>query len=279
MKVAVVGADSFIAMALRRAQGTTGWRFVHFAAAMTEPAALSDVDLLINCAFDPRLKTGCYNAAYDADLQLVRRLPSHTRVVMLSSRLAYGPTGDDPRLHESLAPRPERLYGINKLRTEEALATLLGTRLTVLRLSNVFGDEDQSGRQSFLAMALRSLRDQRRVVLDMSPFVERDFIPVDVLAEHIVQISRAPQAGLYNIGAGTAVPTGRIAQWLIEGHGHGELQVTNMREFDAFWLDIAAARRDFGIEPVLVQRIRQACLDLGRRAREPQAPFCLKVAV
>ncbi|HSW20192.1 MAG TPA: NAD-dependent epimerase/dehydratase family protein [Ramlibacter sp.] len=278
MKVAVVGAGSLIAKALRRTQGTTGWRFVHFAAAMAEPAALRDVDLLINCAFDPRLKTGAYDAACDADLQLAQRLPSHTRVVMLSSRLAYGPAGDEPCLHESRAPRPDRPYGINKLRTEKALAALLGARLTVLRLSNVFGDEDQPGRQNFLAVALRSLRDQRRVVLDMSPFVERDFIPVDALAEHIVQISRAPQAGLYNIGAGAAVPTGRIAQWLIEGHGHGEMVVTDMREFDAFWLDIAAARRDFGIGPVPVQRIRQACLDLGRRARETQDALLSKVA-
>lgn len=270
MKVTVVGASSLIATALRRNQGTTGWRFVHFAAAMTEPAALSDVDLLINCAFNPRLRTGCYEAACDADLQLVHRLSPNTRVIMLSSRLVYGPAGDDPCLREDRAPRPDRPYGINKLRTEEALVGLLGARLTVLRLSNVFGDEDQPGRQNFLAMALRSLRGQRRVVLDMSPFVERDFIPVDALVEHIVQISRVPQAGLYNIGAGTAVPTGRIAQWLIEGHGHGELVVTDMREFDAFWLDIGAARRDFGIGPVPVQRIRQACLDLGRRAREPQ---------
>jgi dTDP-4-dehydrorhamnose reductase/UDP-glucose 4-epimerase len=278
MKVAVVGAGSLIATALRRAEGTTGWHFLHFAAAMNQPAALADVDLLINCAFNPRMKTGSYDAACDADLQLVHRLSPHTRVVMLSSRLAYGPAGNDPCLHESRVPRPERPYGINKLRTEKALAALLGTRLTVLRLSNVFGDEDQPGRQNFMAAALRSLRNQRRVVLDMSPFVERDFIPVDALAEHIALISRAPQPGVYNVGAGTAVPTGRIAQWLIEGHGRGELVVTDMREYDAFWLDIAAARRDFGVGPVPVQSIRQACVELGRRAREPQDPPLSKVA-
>lgn len=271
MNIVVVGAGSLIAKALRRNQGTVGWRFVHFAEAMAKPTVLGDVDLLINCAFDPRLKTGCYDAARDADLQLVRHLPPHARFVMLSSRLAYGPTGDDPCLHEDRAARPDRPYGINKVRTEDSLTAILRGRLTVLRLSNVFGDEDQPGRQNFLALALRSLRGQGRVVLDMSPFVERDFIPVDALAERLVQISNAPRAGLYNMGAGTAVPTGRIAQWLIDGHGQGEMVVTDMREFDAFRLDITAAQRDFGIEAVPTQRIRQACLDLGRRARMAHA--------
>jgi UDP-glucose 4-epimerase len=270
MRVAVVGAGSLIARALRRASGSEGWQFMHYPEAMAQPSALAEVDLLINCAFDPRLKTGCYDGALDADLQLARRLPAHARFIMLSSRLAYGPAGKEPRLHETRVPRPDRPYGINKLRTEGELADLLGERLTVLRLSNVFGDEDQPGRQNFLSLALRSLRSQGRVVLDMCPFVERDFIPVDALAEHLVQISWAPQPGLYNLGAGAAVPTGRIAQWLIEGHGRGELVVTDLREFDAFWLDIGAARRDMGIKAVPMQRIRDACVDLGRRARDPR---------
>ncbi|HYF20673.1 MAG TPA: NAD-dependent epimerase/dehydratase family protein [Ramlibacter sp.] len=268
MNVTVVGAGSLIAQALRRHPGAAGWRFLHFAQATAMPDALDGVDLLINCAFARRLRTESYDAACDADVQLAHRLAPPARFLMLSSRLAYGPAGDDPCLHESRVPRPDRPYGINKLTTERALAAMLGDRLTVLRLGNAFGDEDQAGRQNFLAIALRSLRQQRRVVLDISPFVERDFIPVDLLAERIVHISSMPKAGLYNLGAGTAVPTGRIAQWLIEGHGDGELVVTDMREHDAFQLDIGAAQRTFGIAAVPLLQVRQACLHLGRRARE-----------
>ncbi|HEX6706034.1 MAG TPA: NAD-dependent epimerase/dehydratase family protein [Albitalea sp.] len=269
MGVVVVGASSLIARALKASAFTSAWRFVSHASALESAGWLHGTDVLVNCAFDPRLKTGAYDAAHDVDLRIAALLRDWPAVhyVMLSSRLAYGPAPGDTRLVESMAAAPDRPYGIAKLATEQALERLLGKRLTVLRLSNVFGDEAQPGRQNFFAIALRTLRDEGRIVLDMSPFVERDFIPVEELAAALVRVAAAPRAGLFNLGAGHGTPTGRIAQWLIEGHGRGEMMVTSMREFDAFSLDIAAATNAFGIEPVTPEVLRERCRRLGERLR------------
>jgi UDP-glucose 4-epimerase len=254
-RVTVVGQSSLIAQALRAQAATEGWQFMSHVQARQDHAWLDHTDLIINCAFDDRLKQGPYQPELDMDLWLAQQLSERPQVryTLLSSRMAYGTPPADGRLHTGLQPQPVNPYGQAKWQTEQALRGLLGHRLLILRLSNIFGQEDVPGRRNFFAMALRSLREQGRIVLDISPFVERDFLPVDQLARSLVHISQFWEGGLYNLGAGHGVPTGRIAQWLIEGHGRGELLVNNLREHDAFWLDMGATRQTFGIPPTTLE--------------------------
>ncbi|WAC45852.1 NAD(P)-dependent oxidoreductase [Pseudomonas sp. SL4(2022)] len=269
MSIAVVGGTGFIGQALRAQAQTAGWRFIDRSAALASDAWLEGVGCLINCAFDSALKAQPYSSDRDVDVHLASMLQRHPQVhyLMLSSRMVYGPAGHDGRLHEALQPQPLNLYGRAKWTSEQALRVLLGERLTVLRLSNVCGYEPVPGRRSFFAMAMSSLRDQGRIVLDMSPFVERDFLPVEVLAEALVGIAEQPQAGLFNLGAGHGVACGRVAQWLIEGYGGGELLVNNLREYDPFWLDIRSASEAYGFAGVSPAFVRDYCLGLGRRMR------------
>jgi UDP-glucose 4-epimerase len=168
-RIAVVGSGSLVAGALRQHPQAASWDYIAHDRALSGRDWLEGVGLVINCAIDPRLKTSAYDVGFDVDVRLAQMLSPHTRYVMLSSRLAYGPAGPDMRLVEQCPPKPDRPYGINKLMTERALTALLGDRLTVLRLSNVFGAEDRPGRQSFFAQALRRLRSEGRILLDMSP--------------------------------------------------------------------------------------------------------------
>lgn len=269
MSIAVVGASSFIGQALQAQVRTAGWRFVDRHTALASDAWLEGVGCLINCAFDSALKAQPYSPELDVDVQLASRLQRHPQIryLMLSSRMVYGPAGLDGRLHEALQPQPLNLYGRAKWTGEQALRALLGDRLTVLRLSNICGYELVPGRRSFFAMAMSSLRDQGRIVLDMSPFVERDFLPVEALAEALVHVAEQPEAGLFNLGAGHGVACGRVAQWLIEGYGSGELLINNLREYDPFWLDIRSAREAFGFAGVSPGFVREYCMNLGRRMR------------
>lgn len=269
MTVAVVGAGSFIGRALRTRAETTNWRFLDWRAALADDSWLDGVDCLINCAFDPALKREPYSVARDIDLQLAKRLLdySHVNYLMLSSRMVYGPAADDGRLHEALLPQPINLYGAAKWQSEQALQRLLGERLTVVRLSNVCGYELVAGRQSFFAMASRNLKEHKRIVLDMSPFIERDFLPVETLAAWLPRIALTPQPGLFNLGAGQGTATGRIAQWLIQGFGEGELLVNNLREHDPFWLDLSATAHAYGVPGVDATQLRDYCLALGQRLR------------
>jgi UDP-glucose 4-epimerase len=271
MRVTVVGKNSLIAQALQAQPAASGWQFISHVQARQGHQWLNHTDLIINCAFDDRLKQEPYQPELDMDLWLAEQLRErpHIRYTLLSSRMTYGAPPPDGRLHTALQPQPNNLYGQAKRQTEQTLRELLGRRLLILRLSNIFGQEDVPRRRNFFAMALRSLRDQGRIVLDISPFVERDFLPVDQLAQSLVHISQFWEPGLFNLGSGHGLPTGRMAQWLIEGHGRGELLVNNLREHDAFWLDMSATRQTFGIPPTPTALIRERCLALGA-ALQPQ---------
>ncbi len=134
---------------------------------------------------------------------------------MLSSRKVYAPSTEP--LSETAATGPGDLYGRHKLAVEQALRDLLGERLTVLRLANIFGYEHIPGRRTFLALCLDRLAREGRIHYGMSPFVARDFLPAEAFARVLARIAASPPGGILNVGSGIALPTGRLALWILEG--------------------------------------------------------------
>lgn len=261
----VVGRNSMIARVLRQHVGTHGWHYVTHGQALANPAAMRSAACVINLAFDPWLKSNPYDEAFDVDLQLARMLAAApVRYIMASTRMVYGPAHGDCRLAEDMAEQPTTAYGVSKLACERRVSGLLGDRLTILRLSNIFDSvEAACARASFFGLAMNALQTKRRISFDMSPYVARDFLPALRLAEWLSTIAAQPASGVFNLGAGFAVPTGRIAQWLIEGYGSGELLITNFREFDSFWLDTGKATRTWGFAPFTRHELRFHCVRAG----------------
>jgi UDP-glucose 4-epimerase len=236
--------------------------------AIDRPDLLDGIDRVISFARHPLLGSEDYRPeTMDPDLRLARRIAGHEiDYVMLSSRKVYAPS---PRpLSESAPTAPRDLYGQHKLAAEQALGERLGGRLTILRLANVFGDERQAGRRTFLAVSLDQLAREGRIRFEMSPFVARDFLPVQTCARLLAQIALAPPGGILNVGSGIALPTGRLALWVLEGFGRGELVIESPEEKDAFVLDVGRLTRRYG-PPCTYEELRGSCLELGRSlARE-----------
>jgi dTDP-4-dehydrorhamnose reductase/UDP-glucose 4-epimerase len=67
-----------------------------------------------------------------------------------------------------------------------------------------------------------------------------------------------------NVGSGVALPTGRLALWVLEGYGGGELVIASPRAHGAFVLDVSRLASLYG-PPCSFDDLRQACLALGRR--------------
>ena len=84
----------------------------------------------------------------------------------------------------------------------------------------------------------------------MSPFVERDFLPAETLSPACCgQIVEAPPGGILNVGSGIGLPTGRLALWILEGFGRGELVIGSPVEKDAFVLDVDRLRAPYMVSP------------------------------
>jgi dTDP-4-dehydrorhamnose reductase/UDP-glucose 4-epimerase len=231
---------------------------------------LEGVACVVNFARHPLLGSAGYRPeAMDPDLRLARRLGERrVAYVMLSSRKVYAP-GAGP-LAESAPTGPSDAYGRAKLAAETRLRQLLGERLTILRLANVFGYERTPGRASFLARLLDRLAGEGEIHYDMSPFVARDFLPVEAFARLLAGIAAAPPGGVLNVGSGIGLPTGRLALWILEGFGRGRLVIDAPREHDAFVLDVTRLRGLHG-EPCTLEEIRARAVAIGRRLARASA--------
>jgi dTDP-4-dehydrorhamnose reductase/UDP-glucose 4-epimerase len=201
--------------------------------------------------------------AMDPDLRLAERVAGRDiDYMMLSSRKVYGPSARP--LAETARTAAQDLYGRQKLAVEQALQARLGPRLTILRLANVFGYERGPARRTFMSQLLDRLAQEGRIRFDMSPFTPRDFLPVEACARVLARIVAAPPGGVLNVGSGIALPTGRVALWVLEGYGRGELVIERPQENDDFVLDVRRLRSLYG-PPCTYDELRESCLQLGRR--------------
>ncbi len=261
MTTVVIGQSSFMAGVVRE-KAPEDWLFLSHKDALSRTDWAEKAQCVINFSFDPTLRTEGYIQSADIDSRLAKMIKGH--YIMLSSRMVYGSSADEGRgMREDDPLNPVNPYGCAKLAIEKSLRDILGPeRLTVLRMSNVFGFEPD--RRSFLGMAQTRLSTEKKIVYDMSPLVRRDFIAVWRFADSLIKIAAVPQPGIYNLGAGFGVETGLIAEWLIEGYGAGELVINKFSHADQFWLDMEKTNRTFKIESFVPEDLREDCLGCGR---------------
>jgi UDP-glucose 4-epimerase len=262
-RILVVGCHSFLAK--YALQGLDPGEVVAVGHDETlRPDLLDGIGCVVSFCRHPMAASDAYRPdEMEVDLRLARRIGDHDiAYVMLSSRKVYAP-GPDP-LPETFPTGPGDAYGRNKLAVERALRDLLGERLTVLRLANIFGYERVPGRRTFVATSLDRLAREGRIHYALSPFVERDFLPAAAFARVLARILRSPPGGILNVGSGIGLPIGRLALWILEGFGRGALVVESTAEKDAFVLDIARLAGLYG-RPCSLADLREACLAIGRR--------------
>ena len=265
-RVLLVGRNSFLARSYLASlpKSDLGRLVVVGHGAIERSDLFEGIGCIVNFARHPLAASDGYDIdRMDVDLRLARRIAKREiAYVMLSSRKVYAPSGEP--LSEAAATHPSDAYGRYKLAVEHALRDLLGDRLTVLRLANIFGYELIPGRRTFAAMLLDRLAREGRIHYDMSPFVERDFLPATSFARILAAILEAPPGGCLNVGSGIALPTGRLALWILEGFGRGELVIESIEERDAFVLDVGRLKTLYG-DPCSYADLREACIGVGRR--------------
>jgi UDP-glucose 4-epimerase len=263
VSVLVVGSGSMLGRSLL-GQGREGLVLEGVSHADFEHGKAAKYDVIVNMAYDPRYMREAYHPGLDFDLKVAQAVaegPGH--FFMMSSRKVYGSAGSDP-IREDAVTAPVDPYGRNKRETEKRIESLLGSRCTILRLANVFDFEPS--RHTFFGMALTSLRRDKRILLDVNPFVKKDFIPLTDCMDAIRALLSQRPSGLFNLGYGTATEIGRIAMWLIEGYGQGELVVNSTEERDGFLLDIGKLTALIGA-PGNRKTIRERCLEIGEHLR------------
>jgi nucleoside-diphosphate-sugar epimerase len=262
MRVLLTGAGGFIGRHVRASLPHA--EPVPHASVATVP--LEGVDVVIHAGRYRPAGPGRWQLCDDPEAALMVRVGrSGARYVMLSSRAVYGPAGAEP-LREDHPVAPTSEYGRHKLRLEEHGHGLLGDRLTILRLSNVFGFE-WPGRPTFFGIMLDRLAAEGSIRFDMAPDTRRDFIPVQAAAAMIARLAADPLPGLFNIGAGHSVACGTLAEAVIQGFGRGRLIVSDPVPRDSFDFDTGRARHRTGVtisKDEVIEAARAAGRQLAR---------------
>ena len=216
---------------------------------MTVEDVLREEDVVANCALEPAYRTGPYDPAIDLERRSAKVARERgARVLMLSTRKVYRSDAQWGAREDDLLQLEGVGYGPNKAKTEAWIREALGDRALVVRLSNVFGFEyavGEGGRPSFFGQMLFRLRHEGEIVFDMSPETRRDFIPVEDVARALVGAVASGAGGVFNLGSGSAIACGDIAQAVISGYGQGRLRsVDDVR--DEFFLDSSKWSSTFG---------------------------------
>lgn len=230
----------------------------------TAATAHKTFDTVVNFACDPSYYVNPYANAIDLDRILATRLKGKFgQYFMMSSRVVYG-RSERLDIPETLRMSPQSSYARNKATTEEALIDALGESATILRLSNVFGQEQ--GRRTFTGQALLSLRERKEIVLDIAPNTMRDFLPVDDFATMLVAVVAARARGILNLGSGIATTVSDMAAWFVQGYGAGHVCALSDQTQDQFCLDIGALKKIVG-EVTTSERIERAAIEAGQKLR------------
>jgi len=265
-KVLVIGKNSFLASNfIARNADTVQITGVSHGDDLNA-VGLDDFSCVVNMAYDPAYFRAPYSAANDFDLRVAKTLEGRRpHFMMMSTRKVYGDVPPFPA-DESAPLTATDYYGVNKATTEAEIQRILGANCTILRIANVFGAE--TGRHTFFGIALASLKKDKRIVLDVSPFTLRDFLPVESFSDMLGDVIQACPAGVFNMGSGKAIPIGQIALWVIEGFGSGELVVNATAERDSFLLNCEKLNRTIGYGEKYGVDVRASCIEIGRRLRD-----------
>lgn len=226
---------------------------------------LISYDSVINCAYNPLLKSDVYKETLDYDYivgQIVIDAGQH--YVMLSSRKVYGQTDEIKVHYENNMPNPCDYYSENKLRSEYRLCALRGS-CAILRGSNLYGYEP--GRKSFMGYCMDQLVSQGSVEMTFAPYSRRDFIDIDTACSYIIDVCKHKLTGVYNLCAGYSIDSGDIVKYLIKGYGSGYITCSDFDPSDQFAMDNFKMLSSIGKAPRLFKH-EQIVVGLGIKLNE-----------
>ena len=232
-KILVVGKNSFIGNSLLNVKDEN--QFYSISYNDLYDTDLTQFNTVVNCSLHPYYKKSIYHHGIDVDFDVARMAYKYNcHYVMLSTRKIYGTSKTLRMYYEFDKENPYDHYSENKLKSENKIISRFGDKVTIIRGSNLFGEE--LGRPSMMGYFLNQLDKDGVIRYNINPITSKDIIHVDDASEIISKVCVKKPVGIYNLGTsvpytmldiGTALVSGYYGERddskiIVEGDDYGE---------------------------------------------------------
>ena len=169
---------------------------------------------IINCAIHPKYQTKVYEAKYDIDVKISKKIKdTNLKYIFFSTRKVYR---EKFNIKETSTIETKCNYSKNKIKSEKKLFLLLKKNLIVLRISNILGLNDnlhtkRKVHKLFLDNYLDFVKKNKKLNFDNG---FKDFITVNQFCSIIRKIINSKIHGTYNLSLGKKIYLKEIIEWL-----------------------------------------------------------------
>jgi dTDP-4-dehydrorhamnose reductase len=174
---------------------------------------INNFTYIINCATNKNYIKLKYKLSNDFDSIIANKIiDSEVKFIFLSTRKVYKPKFN---IKENGVLEPQCNYSQNKLITESRIQKILGTRLTILRISNLIGlpvkKVNKKLHYTFIDYFFKNIKKQ---IIYKNNNVYKDFLSIDKFCEILDKIIINRLYGIYNVSLGKKVFLKRLVGWL-----------------------------------------------------------------
>ncbi|WP_440928260.1 NAD-dependent epimerase/dehydratase family protein [Candidatus Pelagibacter sp.] len=174
---------------------------------------LKKFDYICNCSVNKKYIHNKYNTKNDIDLQIANIIKNNKiNYIFLSSRKIYKPKFNT---NEKQNPNPIDIYSHNKVITEKTLKKILGSKLLILRISNVIGFKIRKNKRqvnkTFFDNYIESVKNKSEVNYYN---LFKDFISIEQLADYFYYAINKRLTGKFNVSLGKKIYVKEILGWL-----------------------------------------------------------------
>jgi nucleoside-diphosphate-sugar epimerase len=230
-------------------------------------------DVVVNFSIAPSAYSENYSYSNDTNIIIAKAIEKRKDciLIMMSTRQVYGVAEYNS---EKILTSPGSHYGANKLKVEDQIVKILGLdRVAILRCSNIYGFE--INRKTFMGIMSSSLLKEDRIYLDFPATTAKDFLPVKVFVQILIDVIRARLTGILNIGSGVAVNCRKLADVLCQGYGSGRVIHREINSEESFVLDVSKIRNLIDYPVINETGIFANIEDLGRELRKYSNQYTL----
>ena len=214
-KIIIIGKNSFIGsninLHLRNKFKVTNINLNQFK--KFKKNQLKKFDYICNCSVNKKYIHNKYNTKNDIDLQIANLIKNNKiNYIFLSSRKVYKPKFNT---NEQQSLKPIDIYSHNKVITEKLLKKILGSKLLILRITNVIGFKIRKNKrqvnQTFFDNYMEIVKNKSKVNYYN---LFKDFISIEQLANYFYYAINKKLTGIFNVSLGKKIYVKEILGWL-----------------------------------------------------------------